>query len=385
MGEGEATTSRQRGPAAYENWRAARAGTPSLGAYEVPLFTDAHILGMITEGYGPYQLLNTIARPRAGQVSPPAIILRVEAHPTEDDELSAHDPTDDELYHGGMLSDEIAALISLALGIRLKPGGVTREFQPDGDPRGLPIAYDHERNPTLLRSARGLVLPRAVGDHSLDLVAPLARLPLFSPPDAVALIRAARLYQDGLWIVEADPALSWLLLVSAAETVASRWRAEKEPPVDRLRASRPDLEPLLVAAGGTELVAQVAAQIAPYMGATKTFIDFALRFLPDPPAARPDPFGQLSWDQDAMKKALNRVYGYRSRALHGGRPFPAPMCQPPKILGGTNVPVEVPPGITMRTLGGTWRAEDVPLHLHMFEHIVRGALLRWWASLATAT
>jgi len=82
-----------------------------------------------------------------------------------------------------------------------------------------------------------------------------------------------------------------------------------------------------------------------------------------------------------MKKLLTLVYNYRSRALHGGRPFPAPMCEPPMIFGDTNVPAERPLGITMSTRGGTWRAKDVPLCLHMFEHIVRGALLNWWESL----
>jgi hypothetical protein len=216
------------------------------------------------------------------------------------------------------------------------------------------------------------VVPGAAGYHTLEAVVPLAGLPRLASADAVALIRAARLYQEGLWLAEAEPALAWLLLVSALAAAAGHWRVGEESPVERLRASRPDLEALLAAAGGAELVAQVAAQIAPYMGATKTFVDFVMRFLPDPPAARPDPFGRLSWDRRAMKKVLRRVYGYRSRALHGDRPFLAPMCQTPTVFGDTAVPAEFPLGITMRTLGGTWRAEDVPLHLHAFEHIARG-------------
>jgi len=34
----------------------------------------------------------------------------------------------------------------------------------------------------------------------------------------VALTRAARLYQDALWMIESEPSLAWLLLVSAIET-----------------------------------------------------------------------------------------------------------------------------------------------------------------------
>src|SRR5687768_13783070 len=48
------------GPAIHANWREMLKGVVTTTLYEVPIFTDAQITGMITEGYGPYQFLNTV-------------------------------------------------------------------------------------------------------------------------------------------------------------------------------------------------------------------------------------------------------------------------------------------------------------------------------------
>jgi hypothetical protein len=71
------------------------------------------------------------------------------------------------------------------------------------------------------------------------------------------------------------------------------------------------------------------------------------------------------------------VYRYRSKALHEGRPFPAPMCMPPDRVG--QVLSEKPHG-DVSMAGGTWKAEDVPILLNTFEYIARNVLLKWWDS-----
>lgn len=126
---------------------------------------------------------------------------------------------------------------------------------------------------------------------------------------------------------------------------------------------------------------RVAEEIAPSLGATKKFIDFVLEFLPEPPAARPPPGMQLSWDKRSIKESLSKVYSYRSRALHGGTPFPAPMCEPPFRHQDWEASAERPMGLASRSMGGTWMIEDTPMLLHTFEFIGRGALQRWWQSL----
>src|SRR5438105_1435896 len=106
-----------RGPDVFENWKAALAGMPSLGASEYLLFTDAHITGHIGEGFGPYQFHNTVPIDNLDKVQP-SIVLRMEHHLKYDVSQINYEKTDDERYHGGYINDEIAALVSICLGIR---------------------------------------------------------------------------------------------------------------------------------------------------------------------------------------------------------------------------------------------------------------------------
>lgn len=78
----DASSNGSTGPLAYANWRAGVRGVPSRGAYEVPLFTDALIIGEISGDLGPYHLLDTVAMGReyGYGVALPAIVLRVESH-----------------------------------------------------------------------------------------------------------------------------------------------------------------------------------------------------------------------------------------------------------------------------------------------------------------
>ena len=363
------------GPAFHENWHKSLRGEVLRVAYEVPLFTDARFTGMVTEGYGPYQFLNTISR--HDKTMRAALVLRANSYLVFqlDEELE----TNEEHYHGGWLADEAAALVSLCLGVRLKAGSVSREFGAN-DPKGSPRGWDEHRPALNINDPKRLIVPSAANDQrSLDALAPLQSLSKLSPRAAGVLIRAARLYQEALWICESEPELSWLLIVSAVEAAAGFWRPGTEAPVEKLKISRPKLEPLLLKAGGTELLEAVATEIAPYMGATKKFIDFMKEFLPAPPQQRPWEWAQHSWDEKPMRNTLKCIYSYRSRALHGGTPFPAPMCHAPMKL--EEAYEEKPSDLAAGTGTHTWVAKDIPIHLHTFEYMVRGALLQWWDSL----
>jgi hypothetical protein len=157
------------------------------------------------------------------------------------------------------------------------------------------------------------ILPQAIDEHDLYDATLLSHLPNMPPRASIALIRAARLYQDGIWIVESEPELSWIMLVSAVETAAGYWRVTTDSPLDRMHISRPELEPLLAGAGGEELVLRVAEQIADFMGAGKKFIDFLIEFLPEPPAERPNHFG-ISWEERDLRRSFRTIYGWRSPA-----------------------------------------------------------------------
>jgi hypothetical protein len=205
-----------------------------------------------------------------------------------------------------------------------------------------------------------------------------------SPEQAIALVRAARLYQDALWLVESEPNLSWLMLVAAVETAASYWQSSKDLPLERLKDSRPEFVQYLETTGVAGLATRVANEFADSIGATKKFFEFLLAYLPSPPQNRPDEWLQIEWSPENLKKAFRQIYDYRSKALHDGIQFPAPMCEPPFLNKTGEAGAERPTGHATSVGGGTWLAKDTPMLLQTFEYIAREALAAWWTSMAAS-
>lgn len=132
-------------------------------------------------------------------------------------------------------------------------------------------------------------LPRAVRwkQNPVDLGASecAERLRTYSALDAEAagaLLTAARLYQDALWMGEVAPHFAWLLLVSAVETVAHHWRRRNRDHVERLTDAKAGVVKVLRKRGGDELVREVARQIADVTGATLKFTGSSSHSTPAP-------------------------------------------------------------------------------------------------------
>lgn len=361
------------GPRSYANWLAFNQNNSLTEISEYPLFTDARIIGQQTEGFGPYKFINTVPIRDGPGILQPSIYLRSEFYLTN--ELPQMTETDSSNYHGGWFSDEIAALVSLCLGIRVKAGDASRLFKLHNDPLGRPQAQRSRNTPTISLDADRLKLPNAVGPHSLTDLEPIKVLPSLSKEQVVAFIRAARLYQDAMWIGESEPSLAWIMFVSALESGANSWYQLKDSALSRLIDSKPNLYKILNETGIHDLPEKVAGEIANSLGSANKFMKFVLNFLPDPPEKRPSEGAQVKWTKTAMREVLNKIYEYRSNALHGGIPFPAPMCEPHFSFDGCMA--EKPTSLAYSTLGGTWVAEDTPMLLHIFEHITRGVLLNW--------
>ena len=401
----------------WANWRAWKAGRPALGAAEYTLHTDDPLLfGEVTEGLGPYQLFTTgmSLSPRPPQVVP-AVVLRVEHHIREildrDPHLSALLPSGDrrdpysprhrgprnvDAYHGGDVADELASLISLALGIRVDNGGRTRLFEADGDPRGRPI-FNQYRSPRLVPGTLFLLTPMNTPSelharsHLATCIPWLQRYFRLERGQANALVRAARSYQAALWAVDGDPRQGWLKLISAVEAAAHHWASGEASPVEQLRAVEPELVDRLQAAGGGLLEA-VAERFSPGLQPTVRMIRFTLEFLPPPPEPRPA-VNALAWSKKKMRGYLSTIYGARSKDLHAGVAVPGPMCEPPRAvaaeqpdeLNWRSATSETPSGVwTAKGATSAWNAEDTPMLLHTFEYIVRNALQNWWESMDSA-
>lgn len=139
------------------------------------------------------------------------LVLRVDRYigndPTDDYYLDSEwDQEDPDVYHGGNSWEELAALLSLLLGIRLRAGGILRVFQSadsaeDGsyDPRGYP--NEMEPPPYLPRPTTRPMLP-AMSSHAgwvdFSPVSLLDTYPRLSAKQARALVRSARSYQEAI-------------------------------------------------------------------------------------------------------------------------------------------------------------------------------------------
>jgi hypothetical protein len=381
---GPASAPDPTGPDGWSNWRAQRAGVLSSGAVEYAGYTDAQLLEEQAD-LGPCRLLNTIgfAARQPGQV-PLSLVLRVEWHAATDPRERSWEQTDTATWHGGVLDDELAALVSLALGIRLQSGGRVRLFDPDGDPRGRPVHYDHAP-PYLPPPRRASLLPTITGPVRLGTAAErLAGYPKLNPDQAGALVKGARAWQEAVWVADADPRQTWLRLVGALEAAAQAWAGgPARTPEERLLLARPRLAKRLARHATAELHHFVAKDLDRIFKATEKFIDFTMAHLPDPPAVRPLKGFRLDWSRMAEHLAL--VYEWRSRDLHDGTPIPLPMCEPPHRLPRHRAPIEVPLGLATWTGSATWNARDIPMLLHTFAYITRGTLLNWLATTTTTT
>lgn len=364
----------------YINWAEFLKRTEETETCEYSLYTDAILEGQIEEGLGPFQIFNTGLD---SYIRNPIITLRITYHipsfyggllPGE----SIHDGEAKAFkhYHGASMNEEITSLLSLSLGIRLKSGTVNRRFLKGSDHKGRPVNYGvaWEKDPVLSNNALGTILPQSLGKHNFNELSLLKDYAFLNPMDSLILVKVSRQYQEAMWIAESDPQLSWLMLVSTIEIAADHWKESNESALDRLEASKPDLLKLLRENGEEEFVEKVAEQLVPYMGSTKKFIDFILNFKPEPPVIRPSEESQIDWSPKGLKKSMQKIYDYRSKALHGGSPFPLPMCMAPGDA-------EKNSGITVYAIGAAWDIKELPMFLQTFEFIVRKCLHKWWAEM----
>ncbi|MBU4252791.1 MAG: hypothetical protein KKC39_06810 [Candidatus Omnitrophica bacterium] len=363
----------------YENWQAFKCNIPSRGHYEYEMLSDAIITGENTTDFGPYQFINPVCRTQGVRA---VLILRLDYRLREYGERPFDmKETDVGCYHGGDLPDEIAALASLSMGVRIKAGKLTREFAPSNDKFGRPVGWQDSFIPDIKLEYGRYKLPSVVRECSVVSLEPLKYLADLSEIDTVLLVKAARLYQQALWVAESDPSLSWIMFVSALETAAEQWRRNQSSNEERLRGSKEELYNYLVSLSTPGLTEKVANFLSDSLGATREFVDFVITFLPEPPEKRPPEYLQILWESKQFEKSLKIIYDYRSKALHGGTPFPYPMCESPYYQKDFQALAEKPTGLACQANSGVWLIDDTPLLLNTFEYITRGCLLKWWEQL----
>lgn len=381
------------GPHGWLNWLAERAGQPARtdshtdGALLIPLwqeyglYSDAWLAGDLILGPASFTLAFPGEESAVG-LAQMVVVLRINSHlgePTFDaDGWKSEDVAS---YHGGGVDDEFAALLGLALGRRLRSGGGIRHRFSGRDPAGSPF-YGEHRAPKLAEPMRGVSLLPDIG-VAVDLsvaAAPMQIYAQLSGADAVTVVRAATQYADALWWADLDPRISWIKHVGALEIAAKHWRDAQN--LGRVERSKQDMG-LVYKQFKDEHDEAVANAVAERWdenaGATARFVDFTIAHAPNPPASRPGA-GQVDWS--SLGGALRVIYDWRSRDLHQGIPFPAPMCEPPHPR--EKVAAERFQALAASQHGGSWPAARMPMYLHVFAFIVRQALLNWWLALPDA-
>jgi hypothetical protein len=385
-----------RGPHGWINWYAERLGYPRRTDKhpdtvviqptweEFLLYADAEISGAWLT-LGPYEVQSLDPPGPAGiGLARRALLLRAWDHLPDTPSSEVPLATDTADYVGGDIGDELAALLGLALARRVRSGGRVRRGLP-GDAHPLGLALESEHHPPVLEPPRHdamiswLGRPASLPDAE-DL---LSRYPTLDRADAVALVRAASQYVDGLWYADLDPRVAWLKLVGALEVAANRFDGgHEESDLEQLERHNPEVYAALMR-GPIEIAEEVAANLAPTLRVQRKLRAFVKAFDPGPPPERPAPGSQFDWD--TLDAAIGVIYKHRSRDLHDGLAFPWVLCEPPHPDAGGPVPPERMFALAVAGRGGQWAAEDLPMYLHVFAHVAGGALRRWWASLGEST
>ncbi|MBP2869962.1 MULTISPECIES: hypothetical protein [Pseudomonas] len=357
-----------------------------FGGSEYPLYSDVEVRGEISSGLGPYALLNAVPM-GSGTTADIVMVLRsfiFEGH--EHVSLSNNLKTDVKRFHGGHLPEEITALTSLALGIRLKAGDANRYFDAS-DRLGRFVAYSSRPWPSLSVNPGRPIIPTPKDVLLNDIQARLTTIPTLNAGLYIELVRAARAYQDALWISEIEPHLAWLLFVSAIEIAANAQLASAGSSTENLKELKPELARMVENAGGEDLLNEVAKDLKGLFGSTKKFLMFCEEFMPTEPSERPSlDWMKIEWTWSGLLPILKTVYALRSHALHAGIPFPAPMCRQPDQWRDDNVPAErAITSLAVQTMNGQWVPKDAPIALHTFQYFARGALLNWWDRISINT
>lgn len=363
----------------YKNCKLIQSKNEAFDVFEFIIYSDSRLIGQV-EGGLVYSFLNMIPFETVG-VKPTLTVRALSALDTARMSFIDKKPNTDD-FHGGWLSDEIAALVSLKLGVRAHAGSNVREYNSHTPVYGSPRA---EQNPPPPLMPKGtLIVPSAKKDVEISQLVLINDIYKLAEKDFNSLIKSARNFQDSLWVCESSPNLAWLLMVSALEVAAGNWDSSKGDKIERFKASKPKLFDRLLKLNVDGLIEDIAKEFEGTFGATKKFCDFCVNFLPDAPLVRPEG-GKIVWTEENLLEIFKSVYKSRSSALHAGKPFPKPMCSPPDNYFGLAEQAVCPPNAEFTpikaSLGASWSHKEAPINLNIFFHMTHSILNKWWESL----
>lgn len=323
--------------------------------WEYQVTADADIIGDVT--YGPYYFCVWELVFGDDAQKERSLCLRVETAIDDAASSLTENASRKGFYHGGGAPDEIVALCSLFLRRRLRLSSVVRE---DNNP----VMYD------VAGRGSGLLDPFLVQGQSnlgnlgifFDLAAGL------SPKLHQRFILSVKMYQQALARMEESPDIAYLNLVSAIEVLAGDFDIGKV----KLAEQDAKLASLVDQIADEELRQKIEEGILEREGLiSRRFVRFidahtTSEFWDD--SSRPE-LGRV--EPKDFKKLLKRIYGYRSKALHAGEPFPVNIYYP------THQGEEMPIGRETFRNEKMWTQNDYIPYPFFFERLVQHVLLNY--------
>ncbi len=323
-------------------------GETEITEYEV--IADANIIGELT--YGPYYFVIWEFSPKRKE-GDRKLCLRIKEKLPDPDNPLWKSAKRKGFYHGGGIAEELVILSSLFLRRRLKLGPMVRR-------NDQPTMIDFKSLTTEIDK------PLFKGDSNLEVLSNWIKLVEgLSPEYHLRYILAAKFYHRAILLIEDEPDLSYLNLISAIEILC------QETDIGQIGLN--DLDTNLseiVESINDEAIRNVLKQaiLKRERFIKRRFIQFVLQHIENEfwtEGIRPE-YGQIK--PDDLPGILGTVYDQRSRTLHSGEPFPVSIFFPPLHDS------EIDFSAGMSSGEKKWEPKDFIPHLHFFERLVNHVL-----------
>lgn len=215
----------------YRNRKMLNEGADVISTVEFIIYSDSTFTDQVLDEEA-YSFLNMLPLSHGDVV--PSIIIRANWSVDINKTIFSGTEPYTSHFHGGWYAAEIAALITLKLGVRAHSGTVTREYGYYAPEHGQPRAVQNPP-PPFFRKNKQLIVPFCKKNIGIAELKEINNIHLLSEKNFNYLIKTTRSFQDSLWICESSPNPAWLLMVSALETAAQQWDQSKRSNIEKVK------------------------------------------------------------------------------------------------------------------------------------------------------
>lgn len=319
--------------------------------YEYELIVDSNLVGEFS--YGPYE----IVRWESGLFNEGdcrKLILKTKESMPCYDEAYFDNLSSKKYYHGGGIADEITALASLFLRRRIK----------------LIQSVRCNDKPDIFVKKPNNYIDKQLILGSSDITDLSTWFDLLERMDEVhhpKFMLATRLYHRSVLMIEDDPDLAYLTLISAIETLCVDYPLEKIPTLKSINSKLDGMINSLIEDDDskTELKKLILKN---NRFIKKRFVAFIMNYISDDfwnYENQPNVGGKIKTND--LEKHLCTIYDKRSKILHEGEPIIKAIFHPQRDE-------EIMTGMAQTYRGKQWKPNDYIPHVHFFERLVNTVL-----------